>query len=93
MPAEKKGNELSECTIALIKSFYEDDEYSKLMPGQKDCVSIARNKHQQKCLLLTNLSFLYSQFKKRYPKIMIGFSKFCTLWPKWCVLASSSGSH
>ena len=31
--------------------------------------------------------------QKRYPKIKIGFSKFCTLWPKWRVLASSSGSH
>ena len=25
--------------------------------------------------------------------VKIGFSKFCTLLPKWCVIAGSSGTH
>ena len=27
------------------------------------------------------------------PDVKIGFSKFCTLCPKWCVIAGSSGIH
>ena len=29
-----------------VKLFYEDDEYSQLMPAPKDCISVARNVHQ-----------------------------------------------
>lgn len=36
---------------------------------------------------------MYSSFKWQHPDIKIGFSKFCTLRPKWCVLAGSSGTH
>ena len=27
------------------------------------------------------------------PGLKVGFSKFCSLRPKWCVTVSSSGSH
>ena len=63
------------------------------MPGKKDYVSIGQNVHKQKRLVLCNLSELYSGFRDKYPNIKIGFSKFCTLRPKWCVLAGSSGTH
>ena len=36
---------------------------------------------------------LYSAFRGNYPNIKIGFYKFCTLRPKWCVLARSLGTH
>ena len=29
----------------------------------------------------------------KYPTMQIGFSKFCSLCPKWCVLPDSSGIH
>ena len=74
-------------------SFYEDDKISRIMPGKKDYtfVSIGRNIHKQKRLLLANLKELHSIFKLKYPARRIGFSKFCSLHPKWCVLPGSSG--
>ena len=32
-------------------------------------------------------------FKERNPDKKIGFTKFCTVCPKWCVIAGSSGTH
>ena len=32
-------------------------------------------------------------FKEKHPLVKIGFSKFCSLRPKWCVIAGSSGTH
>ena len=63
------------------------------MPGKKDFVSIDRNIHKQKRLLLANLKELYSIFKSKHPLLELGFSKFCSLRPKWCVLPGSSGTH
>ena len=36
-----------------------------------------------------NFQELYTAFKEKYPNVNIGFSKFCALRPKWCVLAGS----
>ena len=36
---------------------------------------------------------MYAAFKEKYPNVKLGFSKFCTFRPKWCVLAGSSGTH
>ena len=33
------------------------------------------------------------QFKEVHPECKIGFSKFCTLRPKWCVSVGASGTH
>ena len=63
------------------------------MPGKKDFISIGMNIHKQKRLLLANLKELYSIFKSKHPLLEIGFSKFCSLRPKWCVLPGSSGTH
>ena len=63
------------------------------MPGKKDFVSIKKNVHKQKRLLLCNLNELYALFKEQNPEVKIGFSKFCTLRPKWCVTVGSSGTH
>ena len=63
------------------------------MPGKKDCVSIARKIHRQKRLMLCNLKELFTAFKLKHPEAKIGFSKFCSFRPKWCVLAGASGTH
>ena len=42
---------------------------------------------------LCKLQELYTTFKEKHPNGNIGFSKFCTLRPKWCVLASSKPTH
>jgi hypothetical protein len=93
LPEQKKGKVLSEETRRCVIDFYCDDEYSRLMPGKKDCVSIARNTHMQKRLLLCDMKELYAEFKKTFPHLEVGFSKFCSLRPKWCVLVGCSGTH
>ena len=63
------------------------------MPGIKDYVSVSKNVHKQKRLILCNLKELYATFCEKYPELKIGFSKFCSLRPKWCVPVSSKGTH
>ena len=63
------------------------------MPGKKDFVSIKKNVHKQKRLLLCNLHELYVLFKEQNPELKVGFSKFCSLRPKWCVIVGTSGAH
>ena len=75
----------------MVIKFYEDNEYSRMMPGKKDSVSISKNIHVQKRLIKFNE--LYQQFKIKYPHQKIGFSKFCSLRPKWCVLINSAGKN
>ena len=48
----KRGKCLSKEVENSVKLFYENDEYLWLMPGAKDYVSVTRNVHQQKHLLL-----------------------------------------
>ncbi|KAG1702386.1 Mediator of DNA damage checkpoint protein 1 [Nymphon striatum] len=92
-PPAKSGKVLPEHVSNLIADFYQDDEYSRLMPGRKDFVCIGKNVHMQKRLMLTNLNELYQDFKKKLPQLKVGFSKFCSLRPKWCILSDSTGSH
>ena len=63
------------------------------MPGKKDYVSIKKNQHEQKRLVLCNLHELYVAFKEQNPNIQVGFSKFCSLRPKSCIIAGKSGTH
>ena len=89
-PAQKQGKVISQNTIDLVLSKYEDDEFGRQIPGKKDYVHIAKGVHKQKRLVLCNLREMYTAFKEKYD---FGFSKFCTFWAKWCVLAESSGTH
>lgn len=89
----KKGKALSKDVEDPVCLFYEDDEFTRMMPGKKDFVSIGRNIHKQKRLLLCNIHELYVTFKERNPAMKIGFSKFCSLRPKWCVTVGSLGTH
>ena len=73
-------------TIDLIHAFYEEDEYSRQLLDKKDYVSIQKGVHKQKQFVLCNLHKLFVAFKESNPNVKIGFSKFCTLFPKWCVL-------
>ena len=93
IPDKKKGCGLADEILKDVLLFYEDYEYSRQMPGKKDCVSIGKKTYRQKRLLLCNLNELYSAFKEKYPHHKIGISKFCELRPKWCVTVSSSGAH
>ena len=61
---------------------YEDDEYSRQLPGKKDLESIQEGDQKQKPLVLRNIHELFVAFKDRNPDAKIGFRKFCTLRPK-----------
>ena len=45
------------------------------------------------CKSLCNVQELHVAFKKKHPNVNIGFSNFCALRPKWCVLADSKMTH
>ena len=95
-PNPKSGHALAVETTALVQSFYESDEVSRMMPGKKDYVSVRQAEervHVQKRLVLSNLKEVYQLFKEMFPTKTIGFSKFAELRPKHCVLAGASGTH
>lgn len=81
LPARRKGKVIPEGTIHKVRLHYEDDEFSRLMSGKKDKVSVARKVYKQKRLLLCTLQELYVELKKRYPALILGYSKFCSLRP------------
>ena len=56
------------------------------MPEKKDYVFVSKGVHKQK---LCNLQELHTAFKEKHLNVNIGFSKYCTLRPKWCVLTNS----
>lgn len=91
-PQPRHGRKLPTETVSKVLNFYQSDEQSRIMPGMKDVISIGKE-HQRKRLILGNLKELYAGFKKEYPNVKVGFSKFCALRPKWCVLAGSNGTH
>ena len=96
MPKRAKRKGISSEDLQVVTNFFNDDEYSRQLPGRKDYVSVridGRKQHVQKRLLLGNLSELYEAFKKDHSTIKISFAKFCSVRPKWCKLRSSSGSH
>ena len=63
------------------------------MPEKKDYVSVSKVKNFATRKSLCNLQELYTAFKEKHPNVNIGFSKFCALRPKWCVLAGSRMTH
>ena len=92
-----KRQKLTEETINKLKKKLTEEtinnEFSRQLPGKKDSVSIDRNNHRAKRLLLCNLKELYATYRCTYPENKIGFSKFASLRPKWCTLVGSIGSH
>ena len=96
-PPCHRGRPFSVEIINLVLQIYQDDEFSRLLPGMKDCKSIVHGKEKkQKRLLMLTVAELYQVFKERYrdrDDIKIGISKFFSLRPKWCITAGASGSH
>jgi len=48
LPDPTKGHGLLNTTVSLNHQFYHDDEFTRLMPGQKDFTNIGGNIHKQK---------------------------------------------
>lgn len=98
LPPPRKGRTISPTVKNAVLAFYCHDDNSRIMPGRKDCISMGGGQYEQKRLLLSTLSELYNKFRseyplEKYPELEIGFSLFCTLRPKYCILAGASGTH
>jgi hypothetical protein len=79
-----------------VKSFYNCDEVSRVMPGKNDYISVKLSGvkiHEQKLLLLCSLKELYSHFKNPHPGVKVGFLKFASLHSRKCVMAVASGTR
>lgn len=93
----KVGKTLSNDVEVKVKTFYEEDEHSHLLPGAKEFKSVkgpdGQRKHIQKRLLLLNLNELYQNYKRKYPNDKISLSKFCSLRPQHCITVGCRGTH
>ena len=96
-PNPQHVNILSQQTSEMIRNFYLSDDISRVMPGQKDVVSVLgadeKRLHVQKQLLLCNLKEAYAEWKNRHPGIKVGFSRFASLRPRECIIAGAGGTH
>ena len=75
-----------------MHAFYEDEEFTRLLLGSKDVASVGYKICQRK-RLLCDMKELFVEFRNLNSNVKVGFSKFCFLQPKWCVLLGSSGSY
>ena len=95
-PKQKVGKALSRDVSEIVSNFYQQDEYSRCCPGIKDFVSVTKDsvkmKHQKRLLLL-NIKLLFLEFKKEYPTVKIGFSKFRELRLKCVKTVNHGGMH
>ena len=60
-------------TVYSVLEFFQIDEYSQQLPGKKNCVSIGKNLHISRPLILCNLRELYTAFKDKHPDLKISF--------------------
>ena len=96
-PTISKGKKITEEQKRQVAEFFERDDISRQCPGKKDYLSVRdQNGVKQQCqkrLVLGNLKEIYQKFKDEEQNPRVGFSSFCSLRPKHCVLAGSSGTH
>lgn len=92
----KVGQSLPDETVEKVKQFYVNDSNSRIMSGKKEVVSLksdGKKTIEQKRLVLYNLKELHAKYKEENIDHPVGFSKFCQLRPKYCVLAGACGTH
>ena len=91
------GRQLLKEIEEKVIAFYQEDEYSRILPGKKDFKFVkgpdGKRQHVQKRLLLLNLNELYQKYKARYPNDKIGLSKFCALRPPYYITVGSRDTH
>lgn len=96
--AKKIGfTKLSPETVLEVNKFYNDERFSRLMPGIKDYKIVRENGDKvkvQRRLLIMNLKELYEEFKEEFPNMKIGFSTFAALKPLECLTSiDANGIH
>lgn len=99
-PVAKKigSNTIPPDIVNLVKAFYRSSDISSDRPAMGDKIVIrdenGEKKEEQIKLVLMNLKEAYEKFKKTYPNVKIGFSKFASVRPKECILAlDKKGMH
>lgn len=92
-PNRKPRSGITDEVKQLVRSTYEDDEMSRIMPGAKDKVSLGKNEHAQKRLLLCTVKELYNYFVAKHSEAKIKLTSFYSLKPKWCIQPGKSGTH
>ena len=84
MPQPAMSKKLKQNVLDAVMNIFNDAEFTCQLPGKRDSVSIGKN-NMSKRLILCNLRELYASFNTRHPEMKIGFSKFASLCPKWCI--------
>lgn len=67
-----------------VTEFLERDEYSRLLPGKKDTITVKKNK-RQKGYLNDNMLNLHKAFCFEKADVKISYTTFCRLRPFWIV--------
>lgn len=84
----KVGKPLPKEVTDRAQDFHDDDdEFSRMCSGKRDCISVHHNgvkKLKQMQLLLCNLKEIYVASCNKYGAEIV-FFKICDLWPKFCV--------
>ena len=89
--APKKGKTITTETLRLLTKVYEDDNFNFLKRSTAlVLVKEYINKNFVTCKSICNSQELYTIFKEKVLNVNIGFSKFCVLRSKWCVLTGSN---
>lgn len=96
--AKKMGsNKLSPAIEQEVNKFYNDERFSRTMPGIRDYKIVRENGDKvkiQRRLLIMNLKELYEEFKVEFPNVKIGFSTFASLKPPECLTSiDANGIH
>ena len=73
----------------LVLNMYEDDEFSRQMPGKKDYVSVAKRVHKQKLLALCNLEKCMLPSRKNILMLSLDFPNSTKVLCPCCVFRYS----
>ncbi|KAK3929167.1 ARL14 effector protein [Frankliniella fusca] len=95
-PNKKLGRPKSEEILDAAKRFYLRQDISKELPGKNNFVTVRENgvrERRQVHLLMANIRHVHEEFLKNHPDMQLSLSKFASVRPKECYLASKSGMH
>ena len=81
--------------IHLVTNVYQDENFRRQVPEKKDYVNVSKRVHKQQfCNLQKSVTCKNDiLLSKKDTNKNIVLEKFCTLRPKWCVLAGSKMTH
>ncbi|VEN60653.1 unnamed protein product [Callosobruchus maculatus] len=83
---DPRSDTISKENVEVVRKFYELDEISRAAPGRKDTISIkdtvtGKRDHVAKRHMTMSVVEAYQLFKKDYPDIKVGKSKFFEFRP------------